>query len=412
MFYKLATFREQEIGYVARWTGTTALGNGVILDNGTVAGVNATSSLFSFNIQGASGVSPVNISSSTGVSFFSISQAGNVGIGTTTPLATMHIIANAAASKGLIIQATSSQTANILELQNSAGQPIGTISNDGKTWNLSGNTNDGITLTLRNLVTVDGGGAVTVTNNGGAGYVIKQVNSYIGFNTGVSGTNERLRIDNNGNIGVNTSSPLAALQVTNATINEAGTTTNITRGLYISPNPTNAANVLQGTDYRGFETSGYTLVLASTTAISQVYGTLHNQITVNTTTVATLANASNVYINGAPKSTSNLTIASSTALTVFGGTVSTTTNAYGLWLQAPTGATNNYAAIFNGGNIGVGTSTPISLFDVAGTAQLRGSSSTVGLVVTSGGNVGIGTANPGNARAKGNKGHTYFRIFS
>ena len=34
------------------------------------------------------------------------------------------------------------------------------------------------------------------------------------------------------------------------------------------------------------------------------------------------------------------------------------TNAYGLAVNAPTGATHNYTAIFSGGNVGIGTTTP------------------------------------------------------
>ncbi len=52
------------------------------------------------------------------------------------------------------------------------------------------------------------------------------------------------------------------------------------------------------------------------------------------------------------------------SLTTNGG--ATPTNAYGLAVAAPTGATNNYSAIFTGGNVGIGTTAPITQLHVAG----------------------------------------------
>jgi hypothetical protein len=49
----------------------------------------------------------------------------------------------------------------------------------------------------------------------------------------------------------------------------------------------------------------------------------------------------------------------------------------------------------NTGRVGIGTTAPLSLLDVAGTTQLHGSGSTIGLVVTSAGNVGVATTTPG-----------------
>jgi hypothetical protein len=43
-----------------------------------------------------------------------------------------------------------------------------------------------------------------------------------------------------------------------------------------------------------------------------------------------------------------------------------TTNSYGLFVDAQAGSTNSYSAIFAGGNVGIGTSNPSSLLDVAG----------------------------------------------
>jgi hypothetical protein len=64
-------------GYVARWTSASALTSGTVLDNGTVAGINATSSSYTFNIQGAAGLSPLNVASSSGSSMFMVTAGVN-----------------------------------------------------------------------------------------------------------------------------------------------------------------------------------------------------------------------------------------------------------------------------------------------------------------------------------------------
>jgi hypothetical protein len=62
-----------------------------------------------------------------------------------------------------------------------------------------------------------------------------------------------------------------------------------------------------------------------------------------------LTNAYNVNILGAPVASTNQTIINSTAFNIASSVVSaTTTNSYGLQVNAMTGATNNYAANFNG----------------------------------------------------------------
>ena len=71
-------------GKNAFWTGVSTLGVGSVFDNGTVSGINATSSGTSFNIQSAGGLTPFNVASSSGSTYFNISPAGLVGIGTTT----------------------------------------------------------------------------------------------------------------------------------------------------------------------------------------------------------------------------------------------------------------------------------------------------------------------------------------
>lgn len=96
----------------------------------------------------------------------------------------------------------------------------------------------------------------------------------------------------------------------------------------------------------------------------------------------TVSEANNVYIKGSPaaQGASNpLTITNAYALRIAapsnaysGGTI---TNGYGLRVDADNTATNNYAAVFTGGNVGIGTATPARALDVfssnAGGAVVR-----------------------------------------
>lgn len=88
-----------------------------------------------------------------------------------------------------------------------------------------------------------------------------------------------------------------------------------------------------------------------------------------TNSSVTTTAAYGLYLAGAPRAGSNETIVTSNALFINGGSAvatGTTTNAIGLQVQAPTGATNNYAAVFTGGAVGIGTTAPSSRLQIAG----------------------------------------------
>jgi len=93
-------------------------------------------------------------------------------------------------------------------------------------------------------------------------------------------------------------------------------------------------------------------------------------------TASTLSNASTLEIAGAPIAWTNATVTNAAALRIAAGALSgANTNAYSLYVDAPTGGANNYCAVFATGNVGIGTVSP------AASALLELSSTTKGLLL-------------------------------
>ena len=107
-------------GKVALWSTASALTTGLLLD-GSVAGVNATSSTVTFNLQGTSNVTPFVIASSTGATLLQVHRNGSLSVGTTTATAT------------LFVQGTSTlPTLNLVQIASSSGSSLFTVTYDGK----------------------------------------------------------------------------------------------------------------------------------------------------------------------------------------------------------------------------------------------------------------------------------------
>ena len=79
-------------GQVAYWNSATGLtSSSALLNNGTVVGVNATSSTINLLVQGTGSNIPFQVNSSTGTSLLTVLGNGNVGIGTTGPGAKLEV---------------------------------------------------------------------------------------------------------------------------------------------------------------------------------------------------------------------------------------------------------------------------------------------------------------------------------
>jgi hypothetical protein len=228
-------------------------------------------------------------------------------------------------------------------------------------------------------------------------------NGYLGYNL-TSGVAQTLLVSSNGgNAQFGPSSGNGVLNVLEISpaINQSGTATGTSRALYINP------TVTSGADFRGLEIASYTNNLLGVT--TSVYGSLVGQPTLKNSGGGSLSRGTTFFIDGAPAASSSLTIVSSTALTIQGRAVNgggTVTNAYGLYVEAPTGAANNYAAAF------IGTTTISNLIvsncTGCGGGSILGSNNTfTGLntftvtttfaSATFSGLVGIGTTTPSAA---------------
>ena len=272
-----------------------------------------------------------------------ITNIGTIGIGTTTPQSMLSVgggasigadYDTAAPTNGLIVEgstAINSATAGTYPLyvnggiqynSSTAGQVAGSISSDSN-WGMllrpiGGKASDDFLLT-----------------------------------TGASNS-VALTMSSAGNFGFNTSGA-------NVSILTIAGSKSSTAWSFSGLNFAVLANTLTDTSSAGGST------IATRNAESLTQPTFAFNIV-----TSTITNAATLYIAGAPKSdgASSTVITNAHSLLIAAGalTGTVTTNGYGLTVNAPTGATNNYAAEFLGGNVGIGTSSPQSLLTVLGTA--------------------------------------------
>lgn len=341
------------------WTGATTIGSSSdLFDNGTVSGVNATSSTSNFTVQGTGTNNSFTVSSSSTNSLFTVLANNSVqlSMNAASTFSSSTVGSSAAVLKlgslplvggngnGTVFAINESGAADFLNFENAGSSQakitssgaISGISISGGNASLSNNflsNSNTTTFTIRSALANNAGYDMTMLDN--------NVNRTIGATVVQSGILNLNGTNFNPTTG---GAAFNSLQIANS-FTQTSTAIGTTRGLFINP------SLLGVYDYRNFEIAATTTTLTSQDNISTAYNVLFNPLTYSSASSVqfTLANASTLNIAGVPNgTTASTTIASSTGITIAGNALTNVTNGFGLYVTAPTGATNNYAAWFNG----------------------------------------------------------------
>lgn len=97
-------------GKLAVYSSGTNIVSGITYDNGVVAGINATTSTSTFNIQGTGILDVFHVASSSGASWFSVKSNGFIGIGTSTPIFPLSVASGTIAGNETVPATSTSMT--------------------------------------------------------------------------------------------------------------------------------------------------------------------------------------------------------------------------------------------------------------------------------------------------------------
>jgi hypothetical protein len=276
-------------------------------------------------------------------------NSGNVGVGTSTPAYRLDVLVNAQ----WVARFKKSDSTNggiIIEAATGYNPKVALAVNGTNKWFMHSNSGSSDTLQF-----LDSGGNArfTLTQTGNVGIGTTSPTQLLDVSGQMVTTgNQNLTVANKGVVEVtntitNNANAVAALRARNI-FNGNG---NIPEGLDVVP--TFAPSTSIATAYGGLlgaffaPPSSVTITDAIALSSVSVYSNVSGAVTTGTTSLV-----DSPMILGSLKPTTQYGIRIKNQ-----GTSGMATN-YGLYVDSQSGATNNYAAIFAGGNVGIGTTSP------------------------------------------------------
>ncbi len=379
---------------------TSTISSGVA--GGTIGGYNLsgnTSGTISILPQAAAGTYNFNLPTTAGTSGYVLTSAGGgasamtwtdpsgLGVRWNSIVAPTGNASIAMGSYTTDFTFNSATTGNIFGLSSSS-LTTGNLVNLASTSTAAGSN----TQTVLNVATSGANGTATQTTYGAqfanthTGTTSTNVAAYF---TASGGTNNYAAIFNAGNVGIGTTTPNNLLTLGNATFTANGdgviqlgsTSTTVTAAgnLQALIKARTTVNISSVNNFAGID---IVPTVNSSASITTVRGGLMGAV-FNPATATTLTNADGINWTVAFGATAAGAITNSHIVNVNSpiqqGTVYPTnmygiqinnqglagmTNAYGLYIDAQSGATNNYSAIFAGGNVGIGDTTPAAALTV------------------------------------------------